>query len=461
MVSMDFCGPYPRSRRGNLYVLVIIDQFSKYVNLVATAAADAANVLRAVWERIICVHGPPEKLLSDNGSHFVNASIASMCHSFRIFKVQSSPYYPQGDGQVERFMSTLNNSLSSLCQADTRDWCEFISGIQYAYNTTPHAATFVSPYECIFGCKPPPLVRWNHIAVSPLITATAESYANRMKRTILNIQSIVRNNVQHAWMRRALQYNANRSKLTLYVGQYVMIRLSPLQLSQSTAGKLRVRWSEPALITAVRSAGNAFEVFTADKRTIVVNASRLLPMPPKAWKPSYVVKSVRWDSSKYDPEFVRSEDVSNVIGTYVIPPHKPKPPVTRRSETDNQGAFSHHTPPGSDGNDFGFDDNAYSLGGNSQIRSDFDANSQTHQSDTNSVLIELTDSGSDMGQEDLREPIFARRTPADTELVGSSAPSVVSSVCDSASSSSFHDDPLDASIHSSNCPASDDSSFDR
>jgi len=491
MVSMDFCGPYPQSRRGNTYILVIIDQFSKYVNLIATAAADAANVLRAVWERIICVHGPPEKLLSDNGSHFVNASIASMCHSFRIFKVQSSPYYPQGDGQVERFMSTLNNSLSCLCQADTRDWCEFIAGIQYAYNTTPHAATFVSPYECIYGCKPPPLVRSNHIAISPLITQTAESYATRMKRTIERIQDIVRRNVQHAWMLRAIQYNANRSKITLYVGQHAMIRLSPLQLSKSTAGKLRVRWSEPALITAVRSSGNAFEVLTADNRTIVVNASRLLPMPPKAWKPSSVVKYVRWNSSVYNPEFVRSESVGYVTGTYVYPP--PKPRVHRLPET-NQNATHTPTPPRSGGaasseapsgrsvhsnsasarghDDFDYhDDDMQSHGGSvSSHRSNVPSDAHSLESQE-SLIIELSDNAasSSSSDEPHAEPIFRNRWEWGREQVrlreleGYCSPPSEPSADESgtSSSSSFPDDPLDLSIHSSNCPPSDDSSFDR
>ena len=479
MVSMDFCVPYPRSRGGNTYILVVIDQFSKYVNLIATAAADAAHVLRAVWERIICVHGPPEKLLSDNGSHFVNASIASMCHSFRIFKVQSSPYYPQGDGQVERFMSTLNNSLSCLCHADTRDWCEFIPGIQYAYNTTPHAATFVSPYECIFGCKPPPLVRSNHIAVSPLVTQTALSYATRMRRTIERIQDIVRRNVQHAWMQRAIQYNANRSKITLYVGQHAMIRLSPLQLSRSTAGKLRVRWSEPALITAVRSSGNAFEVLTADNRTIVVNASRLLPMPPKAWKPSSVVKSVRWNSSWYNPEFVPTESVGYIVGTYV-PPAKRRV-VPRRTETDNNqnapppptppapgsgasgapsgGAPSYHGSVGGN-DDFGYnDDYVHSHDGSLPPVSEHQ--SDAHQSDAaDSVIIELSDYSSEPDQEPAPEgPAPEQRPPWHRIPDFGEYPSTSSS--SSASSSSFPDDPLDLSVHSSNCPPSDDSSFDR
>jgi transposase InsO family protein len=97
MISMDFCGPYPESVHGNKYVLVIVDQFTKYVILTPCAQANARTAYRALYEKIICSYGCPEKLLSDNGRHFKNSIIAAVCAAFRIFQTHSSPYYPEGD----------------------------------------------------------------------------------------------------------------------------------------------------------------------------------------------------------------------------------------------------------------------------------------------------------------------------------------------------------------------------
>lgn len=311
MISMDFCGPYPKSNRGNAYVLVIIDQFSKYVNLIPCLTADSGSVLRALYERIICQYGTPQKLLTDNGSHFVNSQIASICHAFRIFKVQSSPYYPQGDGQVERFMRNMNDSLSALCQGNVHDWCDFIAGVQSAYNSTPHAATCIAPYEVIYGRKVQPLVRLDHIPANKLVTESALAYAKRHHIVVENIRSKVELNVRLAWMRRAIQFNAGRSKITITVGQRALVRLTPLQLASQPAKKLKVRWSEPVLVTGVKSSGNAFDVTDEAGRTFVVNATRLLPMPPKSWQPQRAVGLLRWNEALFEPIFESTQQCFN------------------------------------------------------------------------------------------------------------------------------------------------------
>jgi len=487
MISMDFSGPYPVSRRGNSYVLVIIDQFSKFVNLVACPQANAAAVLRALYERIICIHGPPEKLLSDNGSHFVNATIASMCHSFRIFKVQSSPYYPQGDGQVERFMSNLNNSLSCLCQDNVSEWCEFLPGVQSAYNATPHSSTFVAPYEVMFGRKPQPLVRSAHIVETPLVTETALRYANRLRKTIEEIQQVVRRNVQHAWMQRAIQYNANRSKVSLAIGQHVMIRLSPLQLSAQTTGKLRIRWSEPMLITAVRSSGKAFEVCDSAGKKYVVNVTRLLPMPPKSWTPQKVVKSVSWDNAVFDPVFVPDEQVYAIYGSMVQARPKARPrPRARPAEMDEMSAphsrassHGHH-----DSRHESRRDSEHSSSDSSSLHasslshlsqrsiprsssSDYDIRNYNHDDDYMGG-DEGGDIGDGMASHGSDESIVIVRSdrssegtvdgqPASGSRQGQQEADDLSS--SSSSSSSFHDDPLDMSILSENCPSESDESF--
>ena len=446
MVSMDFSGPYIKSARGNTYVLVIIDQFTKYVNLIPCERADSGSVLRALYERIICVHDRPEKLLTDNGSHFVNAAISAACESFRIYKVQSSPYYPQGDGQVERFMRNMNDSLSCLVQGDAHDWCEFVAGVQYAYNSTPHSATNVAPYEAVFGKPPPPLVRLEHVPSTKLSTPAAKAYANRLKTVVTRIQTKVKHNVDLAWMRRAIQFNAGRSKIAVTVGQHTLVRLSPLQLSKQELGKLRVKWSEPVLVTAVRSSGNAFEVKDRAGRSFVVNATRLLPLPPASWKPQATVYSLRWNANRYEPRFTPISSACSPSATMTIRQPIVEAPVPYLLDK------SHFLlPRDAHRNDDRYDED------------DGGSGFYSHGSGSRPSTPLWTESRS----------TFSRRSSASNDtafipLSGSSAASshlstlqdssAASSSLDTASSSSFHDHASDLSIRTEDCvtPSSDE-----
>jgi transposase InsO family protein len=303
LISMDFCGPYPKSVHGNQYVLVIIDQFTKYVHLTPCKHANARTAYRALYEKIICNYGTPDKLLTDNGSHFRNKYMAAICAMFGIYHTFSSPYYPQGDGQVERFMRNMNDSLAALTSGRVDTWCDYVAGVQSAYNATPHAATFAAPYEMLYGHPPPPLVRLRHVLPQVHVTKDATEEIALLKAPMEEIRKRVRTQIERSWLQRAIAYNKGRTKVNVVVGNRCLIRLNPSQLASQTAGKLKFRWSEPVLVTAVKQSGKAFDVKTGDGRIFVVNATRMLPLPPSHWHAKSPTHITAWDQNSYDPEY--------------------------------------------------------------------------------------------------------------------------------------------------------------
>lgn len=67
---IDFLGPYPRSKSGNSMIVIVVDQFSKFVFLKAIRKASANAVVEFLKHEIFHLFGIPEILFSDNGKQF-------------------------------------------------------------------------------------------------------------------------------------------------------------------------------------------------------------------------------------------------------------------------------------------------------------------------------------------------------------------------------------------------------
>ncbi|KAK9042484.1 hypothetical protein V6N11_017554 [Hibiscus sabdariffa] len=73
--GIDFMGPFPSSF-GNLYILLVVDYVSKWVEAIATTHNDAKTVQRFIKKNIFTRFGTPRVIISDEGRHFDNRSIA-------------------------------------------------------------------------------------------------------------------------------------------------------------------------------------------------------------------------------------------------------------------------------------------------------------------------------------------------------------------------------------------------
>ena len=61
--------------------LVIVDQFSKWVEIFPAGNPDATAVAKALCRHIVPSFGIPEKIYCDNGTHFVNTVVSKMSQS--------------------------------------------------------------------------------------------------------------------------------------------------------------------------------------------------------------------------------------------------------------------------------------------------------------------------------------------------------------------------------------------
>ena len=55
-LGVDVTGPHPTSSKGNVYILTLIDHFTKWVELFPMRNQEATNLAKLIFERVICVH---------------------------------------------------------------------------------------------------------------------------------------------------------------------------------------------------------------------------------------------------------------------------------------------------------------------------------------------------------------------------------------------------------------------
>ncbi|KAL8441298.1 hypothetical protein Emag_007297 [Eimeria magna] len=96
LIAIDLFGPLPITRRGNNHILVTIDHYTRWVELVHLPNPTAAQVAQALFNEWISRWGVPRALLSDNGPQFTAELLRQLCTTFGISKLFASPYNPRG-----------------------------------------------------------------------------------------------------------------------------------------------------------------------------------------------------------------------------------------------------------------------------------------------------------------------------------------------------------------------------
>ena len=92
--------PFPSSF-GNLYILLVVDYVSKWVEAIACPRNDASTVVGFIQRNILSRFGAPRTIISDEESHFSNKVFVKLMNRYEIKHVMGLAYHPQSNGQAE------------------------------------------------------------------------------------------------------------------------------------------------------------------------------------------------------------------------------------------------------------------------------------------------------------------------------------------------------------------------
>jgi transposase InsO family protein len=150
-VGMDLL-QLPVTKRGNKYLLVLIDILTRYATAIPLMDKSASQVVSALKRYVFNdgLLGPPAVILTDNGLEFCNAAVTRLLKRHGTRHAYTTPYNPKGNGATERLNRTLLSLLRGILTPGL-EWDRHVQTVLNIYNHCSHSAIKLSPYEAITG----------------------------------------------------------------------------------------------------------------------------------------------------------------------------------------------------------------------------------------------------------------------------------------------------------------------
>ncbi|KAE9244112.1 hypothetical protein PF004_g5817 [Phytophthora fragariae] len=154
LLAVDAVGPLPETERGNKYILVFVDYFTRWAEAFAVAALDSITFVDAMVNGVVARHGVPSRLLSDNGRNFTSEVAKAFYQTLGIRKLFGAAYHPQTQGLVERFNGSLIGMQRMHVDEAQTDWDVYLPRVLFAYRSAFHEALDDSPFFSLYGRDP-------------------------------------------------------------------------------------------------------------------------------------------------------------------------------------------------------------------------------------------------------------------------------------------------------------------
>ena len=290
-LNIDSIGPLPPDYHGNTYIIVIIDVFSRFVELYAAKDATALSAAKAVVQWI-GRYGIPGEILTDNGTQYTAEIITQLCDLIRVEHLTILPYSHEENAVVERANREVNRHLRAIVfdKKVKNEWSLFLPLVQRIMNSSVSASTGVTPASIIFS---------NAVDLDKgLLPDAAKRVAEFEQGKPLNeyLFKLLKNQAHIIALAQSTQYEINQehmrrktnqgNQVTEYdINDYVIYEHpTSLLTGDSRPDKLAMHYRGPYRITAIDGSRISIQNLV-DTQITVAHISQLRPF---IYDPNYI-----------------------------------------------------------------------------------------------------------------------------------------------------------------------------
>ena len=266
----------PLTRNGNRYVVVFADYLTKWIEAFPVPDQTAETIAKLLVEKIVCVHGVPEQLLSDRGANFLSDLVLEVCSLFGIEKLNTSGYHPQTDGLVEKFNSTL---ISMISKSSTRsdDWDERLPFLLFAYRVSAQKSTKESPFYLLFGRNPRLPTESTLTQPRSVYTIDLDDYKTALVSNLGSAWEAAKASIQSAQNKQKLYYDQKSKQTSFSVGDRILVYM-PNEV-KGKDWKLKRPFHGRYCIISLTDCNAEVQLLDGKEESIFVSLDRVRPCP--------------------------------------------------------------------------------------------------------------------------------------------------------------------------------------
>lgn len=257
-IFMDIVGPLPKSYNGNVFILTLQDDLSKFAWAAPMVNHEASTVAFHFVTQFVCLHGLPQNLVTDCGTEFLSKVFKETCQLLKIKQTSTTPYHPQSNGSLERSHRTLGEYLRNFVNKDPQNWDSYVPYAMFCHNSTVHTATNFQPYQLVYGheIKVP-----NSFVRDPEPQYNYNDYYSEMKRNMQEAHQLAKRQLQDSKLKAKERYDKSTNPLNISIGERVMMQ------EKTSKGKLAPKWLGPFTVIGIQSDSPNITILRKNKPT--------------------------------------------------------------------------------------------------------------------------------------------------------------------------------------------------
>ena len=133
----------------NMYLPLWINDLDFPLLLLPTSSTSAKNLIK-VFHVIFGQYGYPRKIISDNGPPFKSKEIKDYFSKHAIIHHRITPYWPQANEEIERFMKPMMKVIQSA-YIEKNDWENTLQDLLFSYCVTSHSSQQIPPADLMYS----------------------------------------------------------------------------------------------------------------------------------------------------------------------------------------------------------------------------------------------------------------------------------------------------------------------
>jgi len=253
-LNIDTIGPLPPDEYGNCHIIVIIDTFTRFVELYPAKDTTAIVAAIALLQHF-GTYGCPSQILSDNGSQFVNNLIEEFLKLCDVEHLTTLAYSKEENTIVERANKEVMRHLRAIIfeKKTTDEWWKFLPIVKRIINSTPVASTGVAPARLLFGESID--LQKNMFVMPPKkeddgeVSISLSEWATKM----LKAQASILESAQKTQRKKddAHMANADPKRTEYPIGSHVLIEYPPSRMSLKTPTKFHTNLKGPLRVIKI------------------------------------------------------------------------------------------------------------------------------------------------------------------------------------------------------------------